>query len=178
MDLPGIDVIINGHIHRRLDPVCKGETHWITAGNITRRARSDASREHTPAVVTLRPGEQTPEDSLPKDSSTVHAYSFRSRQGDVWNLSWESVPHQSFDEVFHAQVETDDTGDEQGSGFVADLRELTARRTESGAGLTEFLQQHLGQFEAPVAKEIMRLHDQVAHTETISDPTPMKEAKS
>ncbi len=34
-EIPGIDLVVNGHIHRRLNPVSKGGTHWITAGNIT-----------------------------------------------------------------------------------------------------------------------------------------------
>ncbi|MFO7803183.1 MAG: PAS domain S-box protein, partial [Desulfovermiculus sp.] len=34
--LPGIDMVVNGHIHRRLDPVQKGDTLWITPGNISR----------------------------------------------------------------------------------------------------------------------------------------------
>ncbi len=163
-NLPGIDLVINGHIHRRLDPVSKGGTHWITAGNITRRARSDASREHTPAVVCLRPGDEA-SNLAPAD----HKFVFDSQRGDRWNIRWERVPHEPFDDVFHAEVESDEPGVEQGSGFVADLRALTARRTESGAGLTEYLKQHLDQFEPNVAREIMRLHDQVADTQAISN---------
>ena len=177
-EIPGIDLVVNGHIHRRLNPVSKGRTHWITAGNITRRARSDASREHTPAVVCLRPSGQSEKNQATKRPSAIHTFSFRSRGGDSWELTWETVPHQPFDEVFHAEVQTDDAASEQGSGFVADLRELTARKTDSGAGLTEFLEQYLGQFEGPVAKEIMRLHDQVAQTGSNTDSTPLKEATS
>jgi hypothetical protein len=168
-ELPGIDLVINGHIHRRLAPVSKGGTQWITAGNITRRARSDASREHTPAVVCLRPGQ-----SELNDQSAIHTFPFCSQQGEPWELHWQLVPHEPFDNVFHSEVESDSPDSEQGSGFVADLRELTARKTESGAGLTEFLKQHLDQFETPVADEIMRLHDQVAANEAI----PTKESAS
>lgn len=176
-DRPGIDIIVNGHIHRRLEPVCKGKTHWITAGNITRRARSDATREHTPAIVTLRPGECSGKDSFSTDVPVIHSYSFCSRQGDSWSLLWEQVPHQPYDDVFHAQIEADEDHSDQGSGFVADLRELTARKTDSGAGLTNFLKQYLDQFESPVAKEIMRLHDEVAQPNTHIDPTPMNKAE-
>lgn len=159
-EIPGIDLIINGHVHRRLEPVSKGATHWITAGNITRRARSDASRDHIPAVVCLRPG-----GTEERSSDTVFHFPFVSQHNQSWELNWQRVPHEPFDDVFYPEVETDSDDVDQGSGFVADLRELTARKTESGAGLTEFLNQHLDQFNAPVAKEIMRLHDQVAEAD-------------
>lgn len=161
-ELPGIDLVINGHIHRRLDPLSKGATHWITTGNITRRARSDASRDHIPAIACLMPG-----GDLTQLATAIHSYSFDSLRGDPWTIHWQPVPHQPFDDVFHEEVASDGTDIPQGSGFVADLRALTARRTDSGAGLTEYLKQHLDQFEPSVAKEIMRLHDQVADSQSI-----------
>ena len=163
-ELPGIDVIINGHIHRRLPTVTKGKTHWMTPGNITRRTRSDASRDHRPAVLCVGP----PDDKTTHDPADV--FEFQSRSGDSWRAHWLVVPHESFDDVFHPQMEGDDPEAEQESGFIADLRELKSRRTDSGAGLTEFLQQHLHEFETPVAKEIMRL------AEEVTSPTATKES--
>src|SRR4029078_4086853 len=43
-EISGIDLIVNGHIHRRLADVEKGGTRWLTPGNISRRARSDVTR--------------------------------------------------------------------------------------------------------------------------------------
>ena len=154
-ELPGIDLIVNGHIHRRLEPVSKGGTHWVTAGNITRRSRSDASREHVPAVVCLYP------ENAAAAEDPVQKFSFKSRYGEEWQLRWIQVPHAPFDDVFHEDLESDVPEEEQGSGFIADLRQLTARRTDSGAGLLEFLDEHLSQFDAPVAREIMRLASEV-----------------
>ena len=154
-ELSGIDLIVNGHIHRRLQPVSKGGTHWITAGNITRRARSDASREHIPAVPCLVPAD----DKCADDSSDV--FLCKSQTGESWQIRWVTVPHEPFDTVFYPEVESEEPDAEHGSGFIADLRQLTARRTDSGAGLNEFLKQHLDQFEAPVANEIMRLAAEV-----------------
>ncbi len=162
--LPGIDLIVNGHVHRRLAPVDKGGTLWITAGNITRRARSDASREHQPAVLCLFPAETDGQHPLTADS-----FAFQSTRGDWWELRWQTVPHQSFDEVFYPEVQADLAQPEQGSGFVADLRELTARRTDSGAGLSEFLKQHLGHFETAVVNEILRLANEVSDAEPIEN---------
>ena len=158
-DLPGIDLVINGHVHRRLDPVTKGGTHWVTAGNIVRRSRSDASRTHVPAVACLYPDTMTPEDAA------LDTFEFQSQKGAAWQLRWVRVPHQRFDEVFYPEVECADEESLQGSGFIADLRELTARRTDSGAGLTEFLNQHIDQFEPAVATEIMRLAAEVTTPE-------------
>ena len=55
-EIEGIDLLINGHIHRRLEGVQAGRTLWVTPGNISRRARSDASREHVPAVLRVDVG--------------------------------------------------------------------------------------------------------------------------
>ncbi len=156
-ELPGIDLIVNGHIHRRLETVSKGSTHWMTPGNITRRTRGDASRAHRPSVlcVGLR--------SADNDTHTgdIDGFDFDSRGGTSWQAQWVTVPHASFDEVFHPQLDTDPEAPESGSAFVAYLRELTARRTDTGAGLADFLDQHLPSFDNDVADEIRRLAAEV-----------------
>ena len=53
-------------------------------------------------------------------------------------------------------------GGETRSEFIKDLRELTQRRTDSGAGLADFLKTNLSQFEPPVADQIWKLAKQVA----------------
>ena len=50
-EIPGIDAIINGHIHRTLPEVKSGQTTWINPGNISRVSRSDTTREHKPRVL-------------------------------------------------------------------------------------------------------------------------------
>jgi DNA repair exonuclease SbcCD nuclease subunit len=135
-EISGIDLLINGHIHRRLEEIVSGGTTWLTPGNISRRARSDASRSHIPSVLQL---EITPE--------TVHR-------------KYVEVPHRPFDEVFHEAV-VEMPQEPTRSEFIAGLAELQARRTESGAGLMEFLQQNLGKFDAAVAKEIQTLANEV-----------------
>ncbi len=150
-ELPGIDLVVNGHIHRRLQTVCKESTYWMTPGNITRRTRGDASRAHRPSVLIVAP--LNAEDQLPPED----VFNFTSRSGHAWRASWLEVPHASFDDVFHPQVVGDDVEEEIGSGFIADLRELTSRRTDTGAGLAEFLDVHLPQLPIDVADEIRRL---------------------
>ncbi len=131
-EIEGIDLVVNGHIHRRLDTVSRGRTAWMTPGNISRRSRSDASRAHVPSVLRI--------DVFP---------------GEV-ALNYVTVPHRPFDEVFHdAIVET--VVEDRPSAFVEGLAELQARRTASGAGLLEFIDHNLNQFEPEVAAEIRRL---------------------
>ena len=137
IELPGIDVVINGHIHRRLDPVQTGETLWITPGNISRRARSDANRQHLPSVLRINIDEKE------------------------WNYEYVEVPHLPFEEVFHEALVDQDQIELGPSAFIAGLAELQARRTETGEGLTAFLDRNLEQFEQDVTNEIRTLAHEV-----------------
>lgn len=136
-EIDQIDFVINGHIHRRSEDVQVGSTWWLTPGNISRRSRSDANREHVPAAlrIDLRP------------TSIARSY--------------VEVPHRPFAEVFHEVVLDSPTTTTQGSAFVAGLAELLARRTAAGAGLTQFLQANVSEFEPAVAEEIMNLAKEV-----------------
>jgi predicted MPP superfamily phosphohydrolase len=135
-EIPGVDLVVNGHIHRELGEVEVGATRWVTPGNISRRSRSDAVRDHVPSVLRLdvRAGE--------------------------YELTRVEVPHAPFDEVFHPLVAGEET-DTSASAFVSGLAELQARRTQSGAGLMSFLDQNLDQFEEAVAAEIRSLAEEV-----------------
>jgi DNA repair exonuclease SbcCD nuclease subunit len=135
-EIEGIDLVVNGHIHRRLEPVACGRTTWVTPGNISRRSRNDASREHIPSVLRIDVAEASHQ------------------------LSYVTVPHLPFDEVFHAGVVETIVADRP-SAFVEGLAELQSRRTASGAGLIEFLNQNLNQFEPAVADEIRHLASEV-----------------
>ena len=137
-EIEGIDIVVNGHIHRRLEDVTVGKTLWLTPGNISRRSRSDAAREHIPSVLRIDP----------------------STEG--YSLQYVAVPHRPFDEVFYeAVIET--TSGIGASAFVTGLAELQSRRTASGAGLVEFLKSNLSQFEPAVADEIMNLAGEVTN---------------
>jgi DNA repair exonuclease SbcCD nuclease subunit len=135
-ELPGIDLVINGHIHRRLEAVVCGQTRWLTPGNISRRKRSDATRNHVPAALRI--------------DVTSTGY----------ELSYVEIPHQPFDEVFHEAV-IEPESEKRASAFISGLAELQSRRTASGAGLRRFLESNLAQFEPDVASEIMVLANEV-----------------
>ncbi|MGE3637371.1 MAG: metallophosphoesterase [Pirellulales bacterium] len=136
-EIPGVEIVVNGHIHRRLSDVQVGSTLWLTPGNISRRSRSDAAREHIPSALRI--------DVSPMEFTVGHV----------------EVPHRPFEEVFHEAVIEFSEGVE-GSAFIAGLAELQTRRTASGEGLQEFLRQNVGQFESDVATEILMLAKEVA----------------
>jgi len=135
-EIKNVDVLINGHIHRRLDPIVAGKTTWINPGNITRRSRSESNQAHIPKALHV--------------------------QVSGVGLKFDDVviPHKPFDEIFHeAMVPTEQ---EQGeSAFISGLKELTNRRTDSGAGLKEFLHENVSQFESDVADQILNLAEEI-----------------
>jgi DNA repair exonuclease SbcCD nuclease subunit len=133
---PQVDLVINGHIHRRLADATAGGTTWITPGNISRQKRSDATRDHVPSAL-----------RIDIDASG-------------WKHSYVEVPHRPFEEVFHETI-TEAELDRSESAFVAGLRELQSRRTEGGAGLQLFLEKNLDQFDEDVAAEIQQLAQEV-----------------
>lgn len=142
-EIKNVDLLINGHIHRRLDSIPAGDTLWMNPGNISRRSRSEAIRSHIPKVLEI-----TFNDSSYEIKDVI-------------------VPHKPFDEVFHEAIVTT-PGEESSSGFVSGLREMNERRTQSGAGLHEFLKQNLDQFQPEIAQHIQSLADEVtANEETV-----------
>ena len=135
-EIPGVDVVINGHIHRRLDPLECGSTLWLTPGNISRRTRSEATSEHVPSVLRI------------------------DVRSEEWQHNYVTVPHSPFAEVFHELV-ADENPDASASSFITGLAELQARKTDTAAGLVQFLEQNLGEYEDEVAQEIMALAKEV-----------------
>lgn len=131
-EIRGIDIVINGHIHRPLADVVQGQTTWLNPGNIARISRSDTTRQRVPQVLRI----------------DVDA--------DGWRQQFVDVPHQPFDDVFHAEL-LDESLPTNESSFIQGLAELMSRRTQSGAGLQEFLDQNLPQFDPRVADEIRSL---------------------
>ena len=136
-EIPGVDVVINGHVHHRLQTVGTGRTLWMTPGNISRRIRNGATRSQVPAVLQI--------DITP----------------DGWTHRYVEVPHRPFDQVFHETV-CEGPADETTSAFVAGLAELQSRRTETGDVLTDFLDRNLSQFDDEVASQIRNLAERVS----------------
>ena len=134
-EIAGVDLVVNGHIHRELETQRHGRTVWMTPGNISRRSRSDAVREHVPSVLRI----------------DVH---------EKLTMQRVTVPHRPFEEVFHELV-TEDQIVLGESAFVTGLAELQSRRTDAGAGLLAFIEKNAVQFEPEVAQTIADLAAEV-----------------
>jgi DNA repair exonuclease SbcCD nuclease subunit len=135
--ISNVELLVNGHIHRRLESVKAGTTLWVTPGNIARRSRNEAASLHVPAVMRI--------DVLPED----------------YKISYIPIPHAPFDDVFHEVLVDDSSSGDLESNFVKGLAELTSRKTQSGVGLRRFLSENIGQFESPVADAVMELAAEV-----------------
>jgi len=149
-EIPGIDVVVNGHVHTPADPVVTGATTWLHPGSICRRSRGEKWRDFAPAVLRI----------------------------DVTRTGWRTerieVPHAPYDEVFHPRLVDDAEEDDEhsgagGSAFVAGLAELQARRTDTAAGLRVFLDRNLDQFDPAVAAVIRELADEVLDDDDADD---------
>jgi len=135
-ELPGIHLVINGHIHRRLDPVVVRRTTWLTPGNIARTKRSEGV--NTPAVLRI-------------DVSAE----------GLWDAQYVTVPHRPAEEVFTELPAIDvELPYEGSSAFVRGLSTIRGGRM-GGEGLRAFLDHNLDQFEPEVAAKIRELADEV-----------------
>ncbi|MGE4552820.1 MAG: exonuclease SbcCD subunit D [Desulfovibrionaceae bacterium] len=134
-EIPGVDLVVNGHIHRPQPTVTTGATTWVNPGNITRLTFSRHSLERIPAAHLWRPGMAQPE-------------------------RWD-IPHLPFYEVFPDQpFPTDEAAPDAPSRFLQGLERLAWRRTHEGIGLKQFLQDNLNP-DAPEHDLIWELYEEV-----------------
>ena len=135
-EIPGLDWVITGHIHRPQPTVAAGMTRWANPGNVTRLKFSRRSMERAPAAAVWRPGL----DDLV-----------------VW-----PVPHRPFAAVFPDQElpPEESAPAEVQSGFLEGLARLAWKRTREGAGLQEFLRANLNP-EHPESALIWELYREV-----------------
>nr|WP_321259790.1 metallophosphoesterase [uncultured Pseudodesulfovibrio sp.] len=138
-ELPGIDWLVNGHIHRPQITITKGQTTWANPGNITRLTFTRRSMEREPAAAIWTPGC----DDLEK---------------------WV-VPFEPFDKVFPDQeLPTEEHEDEGESNFINGLERLAWQRTHEGTGLKQFLEENLST-QTPEGKLIWELYEEVIHSD-------------
>ncbi|MBU2741872.1 metallophosphoesterase [Acidithiobacillus albertensis] len=57
VEIPGVDMVVNGHMHKLCPTVRRGNTLWWNPGNITRMSMDCES--HAPRVWSWKPGEDT-----------------------------------------------------------------------------------------------------------------------
>jgi UDP-2,3-diacylglucosamine pyrophosphatase LpxH len=138
-ELPGIDWLINGHIHRPQPTVRMGQTTWANPGNITRLTFSRRSLVREPAAAIWTPG---------------------CEELERW-----VVPFLPFDQVFPDQEFPPEAQEAEGeSNFIKGLERLAWKRTHEGMGLRQFLQDNLAR-ETPEGALIWELYEEVTHGE-------------
>ena len=134
-EIPGIDWVVNGHIHRPQPTETKGQTRWANPGNISRLTFSRMTQEREPAASVWLPGCE--------------------------NLDRIVLPHLPFEEIFPDQeFPEEERPREEESGFLTGLERLAWRRTREGLGLKAFLQEHLNP-EQPEAQLIWDLYQEI-----------------
>ncbi len=118
-EIPGIDLVVNGHIHTPKEPQRHGKTLWVNPGSIVRITRSTLTREIRPSVAIWAPGMESVESI--------------------------TVPHRPFDEVFPPLSEHEEGLEAfvDESLFIRGLENLAIRKTSEGVGLRTFLEANL-----------------------------------
>ncbi|NLY52444.1 MAG: metallophosphoesterase [Firmicutes bacterium] len=133
--IEGVDIAINGHIHRPLPSTQAGQTLWLNPGNITRLSRGETSMRE-PQVTELR-------------------------WDNGWQVSTQVVPHRPFAEVFYEADELEEVQLGE-SEFIHGLEMLEKIRTDDGTGLLDFIERNRGALgDERVYAEIMRLAEEV-----------------
>jgi len=137
-EIPGVDLVVNGHIHTPKPPQRFGQTLWLNPGSLTRISRSQYTRSVKPVITMWVPG-----------APDLEAF---------------EVPHQPFDEIFPALDTIDglDHAPVDESMFIRGLENLALRKTSEGVGLRAFLEANLVS-ENPVDKIIWELYEEIVH---------------
>lgn len=138
-ELPGVDWLINGHIHRPQATITKGQTTWANPGNLTRLKFTHRSMEREPAAAIWTPGCE--------------------------DLEKWVVPFERFDVVFPDQELPTPTEEAEGeSNFIKGLERLAWQRTHEGVGLKQFMEDNLTR-ETPEGELIWDLYEEVVSNE-------------
>jgi len=142
-ELPGIDLVVNGHLHTPKPPVRLGQTTWYNPGSISRLTRSPLTQNRQPVVSVWQPGMAEPEAVI--------------------------IPHRPFAEIFVPLDENEAIApaglDE--SMFIKGLENLMMRKTQEGLGLRAFLEANLNP-QDDVDNIIWELYQEVMDAETQS----------
>jgi len=134
-EIPGVDFVFNGHLHRPLPCQVRGQTRWINVGSLARPQFHRLAAERKPAVGVWRPGMEDIERVV--------------------------VPHLPFAQVFPDEepFEESEAGE---SAFLKGLEKLAGRRTREGVGLKKFLEDNIDP-EREESALIWDLYKEVVH---------------
>ncbi|MBG0778160.1 MAG: metallophosphoesterase [Desulfovibrionaceae bacterium] len=137
-EIPGVDWVVNGHIHRPQPTQTRGATRWANPGGLVRMAFCRANLERRPAAAEWRPG--------------------------CAELARWEVPVLPFAEVFPDMELPDEAEDapDRESLFLKGLERLAWRRTQEGMGLKQFLNENL-EPDAASTRLILDLYEEITH---------------
>jgi hypothetical protein len=138
VEIPGVDLVINGHMHGVKKPVQMGETVWYCPGNITRMSVDQA--DHVPQVWAWSPfdegkvaasnGVRVPrlEGLELRHTPGAETFSFEGRLAAVSLLDPVIVPTQVPTSAFVTQLKTvqDDARTDDGHRMREELTQVTA----------------------------------------------------
>ncbi|SFM93540.1 metallophosphoesterase [Thermodesulforhabdus norvegica] len=137
-EIPGVDIVVNGHIHTPKDPVYRGRTVWVNPGSIVRITRSPVTKRLSPCVLVWKPGPDRHDyfESIP-------------------------IPVKPFDEVFQPLEDAPALGgDLRDFLFIRGLENIMIKKTAEGVGLKAFLEANLNRGD-PVDEIIWDLYREV-----------------
>ncbi len=135
--IPGIDAVINGHLHRQQEERVCGGTRWLVPGNVSRRSRHEAATTQRPQFLLL---------ALYMGGVTFETV---------------EVPHEPAEKVFHELIFEAAQLEKNESTFIRGLAALESIRTDSGAGLVQFLKLNQQHFTPEVNNYIEGLRQEV-----------------
>lgn len=139
-EIPGVDMVVNGHLHTPKPPRKCGGTTWFNPGGIARIALSSHTRNLAPSVFIWRPPNL--------------------------ELAPVPLPHRPFEEIFPEWTGENEQDSEQDpeSLFIKGLENLLIRKTTEGVGLKSFLEANLIP-DDPVDTYIWGLYEEVMNEE-------------
>lgn len=139
-EIPGVDMVINGHLHTPKPPRRCGSTVWFNPGGISRLTLSPHTRNIIPSVFIWKPPDQ--------------------------ELAPVPLPHRLFTEIFPELPGQYESGPDQDpeSLFIKGLENLLMRKTTEGVGLKAFLDANLTA-DDPIDAYIWGLYEEVMHEE-------------
>lgn len=143
-EIPGIDLIVNGHMHKPAPKQVHGMTTWLNPGNIARVQRAEEVRTAVPSALKMTLG----------------------KGNENWLFESIALPHEPFENVFYPMSPmSNPLLDRTGSQFIQGLEDLESMRTPGGAGLVSFIQQNISHFDEEVATLILNLVKEVCPDE-------------
>lgn len=142
-EIPGVHLVVNGHIHKPMPDRTCGMTTWINPGSIARVQRADAVRDFVPSMFVLIPAAI-----------------------GQWTTERVPLPHAPYDDVFYPMMEQF-SEERTGSAFIQGLETIKSMRTSGGAGLVHFINSNIGQFEEKVASVILKIVKEICPDEFV-----------